>query len=204
MTDKAIEIPVTPQDRFKALLAVVKEAHKEPKKEARRSREINTSFYEKIFALDAGFIAVVVSVGIALLAKPELRSTSLRAISPSIVVFIIFLWGLSLICAVAHNFVVASIAKLEAAYSEDDFVRTILRESFATARVTDSVETQSVLDQIEEKAQEEPLLRQRRNVEHRECLNSCATALGYASIGSFFAAFALVMFWVGRLWWITR
>jgi uncharacterized membrane protein len=199
MSDETIEIPVVLQDRFEA---AVKEAYKEHEKEFRRSLKISTSFYEKLLALNAGSIAVAASIGIALIAKPELRSGSLHAIAHWLVVITIFLF-VSLVCAVVHNFVVVGIAKSESAYSEDEFVRTIVREALAMVRVTDSAEIQ-FLDRLKEKAQEKLILQQQHIVKRRQFLHPCATALGYISMGSFLAAYTLVVVFVVRLWCITR
>jgi hypothetical protein len=199
MSDETVEIPAALQERFKTN---VKEAYKEREKEFRRSLEISTGFYGTISALDAGSIAVAASIGMALIAKPQLLSGSLHAIAHGLVVLTILLWA-SLVCAVMHNFVVVSIARLESEYSEDEFVRTIMRQSLAMARDASSAENQTYFDQLAGKAQEKPILRQQQIVKRREFLHTCATVLSYISVGSFLAAYLLVVVWVIRLWCIT-
>jgi hypothetical protein len=179
----------------------VKEAYKEHEKEFRRSVEISTGFYEKLSALDAGSIAAAVSIGIALIVRSQLQPGSLHAIAHWLVVIVFSLW-LSLVCAVIHNYAVVDIAKLEAAYSEDEFTRTIVRRSLAMVR-GDSAEHESLIDQLEERAQQEPRQQQQHNVKRRQTQHRCVTILGYFSMGSFLAAYTLVMVCVVRLWWIT-
>jgi len=198
MSDETVEIPAAQQERFKA---EVQEAYKEHEKESRRSLGISTGFYEKLSALDAGSIAVAASIGIALIAKPQLQSSSLRAAARWLVVITVSLW-LSLVCAVFHNFVAVAIAKLESAYSHVELVRTIIRRGLAMLN-TDPAQIQP-LGQVEATAQEEPILQQQQIMKRRLFLNPCVTALGYISMGSFLAAYTLVMVCVVRLWWITR
>jgi len=196
MSDETIEIPAALRDRFEA---EVKEAYKEHEKEFRRSLGIRTSFYEKLFALDAGSIAVAASIGIALIAKPQLQSSPLHAAAHWLVMITFSLW-LSLFCAVVHNFLAVEIAKLESAYSHDDFVREIIRRGLAMPWVADPPE---ILDQLKGSAQEDHILHQQQNMKRRQFLHPCATVLAYISMGSFLTAYTFVMVCVVRLWWIT-
>jgi len=196
MTDNGIEIPREVQEKFRADL---KQDWQEHEREFRRSLEISAGFYEKLVALDAGSIAVAASLGIALVAKPQLQFGPVHAIAHWLVLVTVFLW-LSLLCAVFHNFAVVGIAKLDAAYSEDDFVRRIVRRSLTLARDISSEESKPYLDEIFEKAQHEPFSKQERNVKRRRTLHRCATVLGYFSMASFLLAYTLVVYCVAHLW----
>jgi hypothetical protein len=195
MSDETVEIPAALQER---LVAEVKEAYKETEKESRRSLEITTSFYDKLSALDAGSIAVAVSIGIALIAKSE-RPT-LLANAGWLAGITVSLW-FSLVCAVAHNFVVVRIAKRESAYHEVEFVRTILRQSMAMVNAAFPTQDQR-FDQLLTKVQETPILEQQHIVKRIQFLHRCAPPLAYISIASFLAAYTIVVARVVRLWWI--
>ncbi len=199
MSDETVQIPAAVQGRFEA---GVKEAYKEYDKEARRSLEVRTGFYGTLSALDAGSIAVAASIGMALMAKPQLIAGSLHAIAHGLVVTAVFLW-LSLLCAVGHNFLAVEIAKLESAYSHVEFVRTIMRQGFAIAREASSAENHSCVDRLTEEAQEEPIMQQQQIMKRGKFLHPCATVLAYISMGSFLTAYTFVMVCVVRLWWIT-
>jgi hypothetical protein len=198
MNDETVEIPAAQQETFKT---EVQAAYKEHEEESRRSLGISTGFYEKLSVLDAGSIAVSASIGIALIAKPQLQSSSLHAATRWLAVITISLW-LSLVCAVLHNFVAVAIAKLESAYSHVELVRTIIRRGLATLNTNPALI--QPLGQVGAAAQEEPILQQQQIMKRRLFLNPCLTALGYASMGSFVAAYTLVMVCVVRLWWIAR
>jgi hypothetical protein len=60
-------------------------------------------------------------------------------------------------------------------------------------RDADSAENRSFVDQLEEKAQQKPILQQQHNVKRRQTRHRCVTVLGYLSMGSFLLAYTLVM-----------
>jgi hypothetical protein len=198
MSNKTIHLP--------PLVLAVMDAYKEPQKEDRRSSEIRTSFYDKLAALDAGSIAVAASIGIALIAKPELRSASLHANASWLVVITIMFW-VSLFCAITHNFLAVKIAELESAYSHDEFCKTMVRKIVETIENNATAEEQSEADQADQVVKltlGSFTLKQQHNVKRRHFLHSCSTTLGYISMGSFLAAYTLVMARVVCLWWVTR
>ncbi len=141
--------------------------------------------------LDAGSIAVAASAGVSIITKSVTSNGSLLAISQLFIAAIVALW-LSLIGAVGHNFFFVFIGKLDAAYSDKDVNRTILRKALElTAEINPSIE-QSLLDQLRDASEREPLKKQRRNVTAKLWLMRLASVFGYFSIASFIIAFSLV------------
>jgi hypothetical protein len=179
------------------LKAATEAAQKEQAKEFRRSLEMRTSFYEKLCALDAGSIAVAASVGMAIVAKPELRSGPHHANISWLAGITVSLW-FSLVCAVAHNFVVLSIAKLESSFAEAEC------HKLATLRDLGSPAADLAANELLTGILKETVREQRDSLIRRMTLNLRATALGYLSIGSFLAAYTLVVACVLRLWWAAR
>jgi ABC-type multidrug transport system fused ATPase/permease subunit len=110
MTDENDDLKKARVDELKASADDAKEKFE---KEHRRSLEVRASFFDKLSALDAGSIAVAVSVGIALLGRPESRISSMHSNLSWVAVIAFFLW-VSLICAIGHNSIYVKIARLEA------------------------------------------------------------------------------------------
>jgi hypothetical protein len=184
------------------LLAATEEAIKEHQKEKRRSLEIRTSFYEKLSAINAASIAVAASIGIAMIAKPELQSPPLQANAHWLVGITVLLWA-SLVCAVIHNFAAVRIAELESTYSSYKMIKTIIHKGFTTVTATVNVTTpaeQSQIVQAENLIIEEYNLLQGKQARRIRFSQLCATTLGYISIASFLIAYTLVMARVVRLW----
>lgn len=179
-----------------------KSAVEKHENEARRSFEISSSFYEKLAALNAGSLAIAVSIGIAIVSKPELKSSPLFQYSHWLIVIIICFW-VSLVCAAIHNFIVVGIAKLDADYAEIEFVRTIIRRGLAIVKERSSIADQSQIDLLEEKAQEKPLREQQRNVKLKTRLKLLALFMGFTSMGVFLSAYTLVTVCAARLWNMT-
>jgi hypothetical protein len=99
--------------RIGKLKASADEAKEKSEKEHRRSLEVRANFYDKLSALDAGSIAVTVSVGIALLGRSGSRIGSLHSNLSWLAVIAFFFW-ISLVCAIGHNSIFVKIARLEA------------------------------------------------------------------------------------------
>src|SRR5471030_2194982 len=93
------------------------EAKEKSESERRRNLEVRASFYDKLSALDAGSIAVTVSVGIALISKPDSRFGSVHSHLSWLLWIAGFLW-VSLICSVGHNSIFVKIARLEAEHTK--------------------------------------------------------------------------------------
>lgn len=85
---------------------------------------VSTAFYDKLAALNAGSIAIAVSVGVTILNKQELRH-----LSHGLLGLILCFW-LSLLTAIFHNFLLLWSAKLDADYASDEFVKDTLKTMF--------------------------------------------------------------------------
>jgi hypothetical protein len=132
---------------FSSWAAEVPVGYKEVEKELRRSFEISTGFIDKISVLDAGSIAVLASVIIAITARSDLSPCQLRQIVDGLVV-IAFLFLLSLVSTVVHHFLAVGIAKSEAKYSEIDFHRKMIRSGFALIRDNVSENEKAKVDEL--------------------------------------------------------
>jgi hypothetical protein len=196
MNDGTIDIPVTERNE---LVAELRAAHSEHKNVLRRSIESSANFYEKLAAIDAGSLAIVASIGLAVTVKPELRLGVFGGLAHGIVVIAVLLW-VSLVCAVIHNFFVVRITKLETAYSDVEFVITIITRTLSVVRKAFPEGDRSQLDGLEATAYSEPILEQ-QHIERRSKLSrGLATALGYASMLTFVAAYSAVMICILFLW----
>jgi hypothetical protein len=176
-----------------------KEALERHTDEARRTLQISTGFYEKLVALDAASIAIAASVGGTMIAKAATPNPALPSISHWLVWIILALW-LSLICGVAHNFVVVGIAQLEAAYSELDFVRKLMRESLTLATNLYPDLDRSGIERVLTFAEKKPQAAQRRNVTFTRNLQKLSPILGYISMAGFIGAYTLVALCTRWLW----
>src|ERR1019366_6558437 len=113
-TDQArIDKVINDRAKIEKLKASTEEVKAEANRELRRSLEQSASFYEKLAALNAGSIAVAVSVGVALLGKAAPHSAFLHSNLNWLVSVAFFLW-FSLICAIGHNALFIKVAQLEA------------------------------------------------------------------------------------------
>jgi hypothetical protein len=176
-----------------------KEALERHTDEVRRTFQISTGFYEKLVALDAASIAIAASVGGTMIAKAATPNPALPSISHWLVWIILALW-LSLICGVAHNFVVVGIAQLEAAYSELDFVRKLMRESLTLTTNLYPDLDRSNIERVLTFAEKKPQAAQRRNVTFTRILQKLSPILGYISMAGFIGAYTLVALCTRWLW----
>jgi hypothetical protein len=118
-TDQAkIDKVIADRAKIEKLKASTEEVKAKANQELRRSLELSASFYEKLAALNAGSIAVAVSVGVALLGKAAPHSAFLHSNLNWLVAVAFFLW-LSLICAIGHNALFIKVARLEAERAEE-------------------------------------------------------------------------------------
>ena len=74
-----IDKVIADRAKIEKLKASTEEVKAEANLELRRSLELRASFYEKLAALNAGSIAVAVSVGVALLGKAAPHSAFLHS-----------------------------------------------------------------------------------------------------------------------------
>lgn len=196
--DNGPEIPIPAE-----LLAQFEGSWKEPfekhTEEIRRTFEISTGFYEKLVALDAASIAIAASVGGALIAKAGTPSPELRSVSHWLVWIIVLLW-VSLVSGVGHNFVVVGIAQLEAAYSELDFVRTLIHGTITLVKSLYPANDGSTFERALALVEKGPQERQRRIVMYRDFLKKVSPPLGYVSMFGFIGAYTLVAICTWRLW----
>jgi drug/metabolite transporter (DMT)-like permease len=114
MTDHSVEDPGKPHRE--KMQTSADEAQKNSEEKRRRSLEVSAGFYEKLSALDAGSIAVAVSVGIALLGKSGVGSIHSHL---TWLAWIAGLLWLSLVCSIGHNCYFVKISRLEATQTEN-------------------------------------------------------------------------------------
>jgi hypothetical protein len=194
--DNGSEIPAEMKAQLEGPWKEALERHTD---EVRRTFQISTGFYEKLVALDAASIAIAASVGGTMIAKAATPNPALPSISHWLVWIILALW-LSLICGVAHNFVVVGIAQLEAAYSELEFVRKLMRESLTLTTNLYPDLDRSAIEQVLTFAEKKPQAAQRRNVTFTRILQKLSPILGYISMAGFIGAYTLVALCTRWLW----
>lgn len=175
------------------------EAKNKSETERRRSLEVRASFHEKLSALDAGSIAVTVSVGIALLGKSDLRFGSLHSHLSWLLWIAGFLW-VSLICSVGHNSMFVKVAALEAEQAKDwsNYLGLISAQSGASKEVAEMV-TKLIVDTLHERINKTAM-----KMHHTDQSVYRAIVLGKIAVATFLIAYTLVMVAVIHLWWITR
>lgn len=189
--------PLSPEQRAR-FQEGLKEPYKEHEQEKRRGLEINAGFFEKLSALNAGSIAIAASIILAIEARPNVVRTVLHQI-----LTVVALLGVSLLLGILHNFLAAVVSKVEAAYSETEFVvaltKLILSIGEKTSSIDDATASQAA-SMVEDAVRSGLLPKQRRLVKATQVLYPTATVIGYLSMASFFAAYTLVMIYLLRLW----
>jgi hypothetical protein len=205
-TDQAkVDKAIADRAKIEKLKASTKEVEAQANRELRRSLELRASFYEKLAALNAGSIAVAVSVGVALLGKQTPHSAFLRSNLDWLVVIAFFLW-LSLISAIRHNALFIKIAGLEAERAEDwskwiglinasTMQAVIGHASSQPAQMLDKIIADSLHDRIQKGAM---------NQHRTEQSILRARAVGAVAVWSFLIAYTLVFICVLHIWWLTR
>jgi hypothetical protein len=175
------------------------EAKKKSETERRRSLEVRASFYDKLSALDAGSIAVTVSVGIALLGKPDSRFGSVHSHLSWLLWIAGFLW-ISLISSVGHNSLFVKVAGLEAEQAEDwsKYLGLVSASAGASEKVAE-IATKYILDTLHDRINKTAL-----KMHHTDQSIYRAIVLGKIAVATFLIAYTLVMVAVIHLWWITR
>lgn len=169
-------------------------------KELRRSVEIGSGFYDKLAALSAGSLAIVASVGIAVLAKFGFTSSTLRSFSHWLVCIAVLLW-IALLSAVIHNLALVHIANLEAAISRETMQMALMRElDKRSSKVLPSISEHAVRRAVD-MLEAEPRKRQRKSISNQERLLRIERVLGFVSITAFISAYSLVVILlVTRVW----
>jgi hypothetical protein len=196
VTDQTIDSIAKRKEKLKA---DADEAKEKSEKEQRRSLELRASFYEKLSTLDAGSIAVAVSVGIALLGKSESRIGSIHSNLSWLAVIAALLW-VSLICAIGHNSIFVKIARLEAEQAEawSNHLALISAHASASPEIAELV-WNHFADSLKGRINEAAINTHRTNLSVNRVM-----ALGYVAVASFLLAYTLVLVCVLRLWWFTR
>ena len=175
------------------LVAGVLEDYKVHQIELRRSMEISAGFYDKLVALNAGSIAISVSVGLVILNKQDLRQLSHGFF------FLILCFWLSLFSAIVHNYLFRWSAKLDVSYSSQEFIKKTLKRQIATIEPTSGVNG-SDLKKLENELQQNPIERQRTTTTCKRWLERIADLAGYVSIITFFVGYTLVVYGAYKLW----
>ena len=158
----------------------------------RRSIEVSGSFYEKLSALDAGSIAVAVSVGAAFVAKPPFNIE----LAHWLVAIILCFWA-SLVCAVVHNFLVVRIAQSEKDITNANALERLYQFSTDVLAELDAPEAATSED---EQSRRETMTRKvRRLYEGRDRKRDAAGSLGYFSLGLFLLGYTLVVIKLGLM-----
>jgi hypothetical protein len=179
------------------------EAKKKSEHEHRRSLEVRSSFFDKLSALDAGSIAVAVSVGIAQLERPESHIGSMHSNISWLGVIAFFLL-VSLICAIGHNFIYVKIARLEAEQALASAKFLGLMSASASAHAAGALKSAEFVDQhisdtLTERIHADAMLATRSDISVNRVM-----LLGYVAVTSFLLSYTLVFICVIRLWWVTR
>jgi hypothetical protein len=197
VTDETIVNPVKLAKEKMQLSA--DEAKLRSETERRRSLEVRASFYDKLSALDAGSIAVTVSVGVALLGKPDSRFGSAHSHLTWLLWIAGFLW-VSLICSVGHNSIFVNIARLEAenAKAWSNYLALLSAGVGATGEVAEIL-SKHIVDTLHQRIMDAAM-----NAHRTEQSAYRNLYLGKIAVATFLMAYTLVMVAVIHLWWITR
>lgn len=171
----------------------------------RRSLELNASFYEKLAALNAGSIALAVSVGVALLGKATPHSAFLHTNLEWLVIIASFLWS-SLICGFGHNILFVKIAGLESDKAAEwskwiGLLNVRTMQSITGTGDSEIAETLSRLlsDTLHDRSRKAAMN------QHRTEQNILrAKVLGCLAVRTFLIAYTLVFACIVRIWWVNR
>lgn len=173
--------------------------------ELRRSLELSASFYEKLAALDAGTIAVAVSVGVALLGTGAIHSAFLHSNIDWLVAVAFFLWS-SLICAIGHNALFIKVARLESEKAKEwsKWIGLINASTMQSVTGRGDSEGAQMLAKVIGETFHDRTQMAAMNQHRREQTILRATVLGYMAVSAFLMAYTLVFACIIRIWWITR
>lgn len=161
--------------------------------ELRRSADFSAGFYDKLAALNAGSIAVSVSVGLVILTKQDLRG-----FSHGFLALILCFW-LSLVSAIVHNVFFLWNSKLDVAYSAQEFIKKTFKRLLRHVEPTSGVDG-SDLKKLGKDLQEAPLQRQRTATTRKRWHEATAKVAGFASVTMFLLGYTLVALGAVKLW----
>ena len=161
--------------------------------EVRRSLEISTGYYEKLATFDAGSIAILVTVGLAILNKSDLNR-----LSHGLLIVIVCFW-VSLLTAICHNYLLLWSAKLDAAYSKDEFVKHIVKTMLRHPWPIDGLASQ-MLKPIEEASLVDPLNNQKKTTAWKRRCEAIAIGVGIVATASFVFGYSLVVVGAFKIW----
>ncbi|MFZ0629732.1 MAG: hypothetical protein WA399_16945 [Acidobacteriaceae bacterium] len=186
------------------LKASTEEVKTQANRELRRSLELRASFYEKLAALNAGSIAVAVSVGVALLGKAAPHSAFLHSNLDWLVAVAFFLWS-SLICAIGHNALFIKVARLEAERAEEwskwiGLINASTMQSIVRPEGSEigEIVAKQIGDSLHDRIQKAAM-----NSHRTEQSILRARILGFVSVSAFLIAYTLVFACIIRIWSIA-
>jgi hypothetical protein len=168
-----------------------------------RHLEVRAGFYEKLAAISAGSIAVVVSVGIALAGRTDSITASSHARLGWLVAIATFLW-LSLVVSIAHNLIYVEITRLQAEVAQEgSFIQSYLTGALA-AHLSGSEQRIKVMDGLMKHSFSERLTKVTKKTLRLVFSMKFVRVIGYAATTSFLIAYTLAFCWFFRIWWLSR
>jgi hypothetical protein len=167
-----------------------------------RNRELSVSFFEKLIALDAGSIAVTVSIGIALIGKSQSHAATHTYLSWLTAIASLF-W-VSLVCAVGHNYMFVKVSELEIVHETAMSNYLALISSHADLCAVGSMELAGIIsDAIVASLSDRIKVATARAIRISRRLHRISR-VGSIAIGAFLFAYSLILIAVIRIWWATR
>ena len=188
-----------PPERMEQFIEELKTPLKEVEQEKRESLEVSAGFFAKLAALNAGSIAVSASIILAILSKSEARLDWIRVALHELLIVVGFLW-LSLVLAILHNFLAASVAKVAAASSDAEFVWMLTQRTILLSQEIEPNAEQSTYTQVKQLLRQQFIPREGRLVKTSQVLYRAVSIVGYVSMLSFATAFTLVPIFLFRIW----
>lgn len=205
-TDQAkIDKVIADRAKIEKLKASTGKVKAEANRELRRSLELRASFYDKLAALNAGSIAVAVSVGVALLGKAAPHSAFLHSNLTWLVAIAFFLW-FSLICSIGHNALFIKVARLEAEKAKEwsKWIGLINASTMQSITGTGDSKIAQTLDTLIGDTFHDRIQKAAMNQHRTEQAILRAMILGFGAVGAFLIAYSLVFACIIRIWWISR
>jgi len=197
MTEPQATIPDT--SRKTAFKISPEECGEKSEREHRRNIEFRASFYEKLIALNAGSIAIVVSVGAALVTRSE---PSIRSVHSQLtwLLWIALVLVLSLVCSLLHNFLYVKITGLEADQAEDyaNYIALLNGMTFGSKEIAEIV-TKHLGETLHQRITKGAMnMHQTKQSEYR------CVVLGKIAVWTFLFAYLEAVLGLVYLWHITR
>jgi hypothetical protein len=195
---------IADQAKIEKLKGSTEDVKAKASQELRRSLELSASFYEKLAALNAGSIAVAVSVGVALFGKTAPHSALTHSNLTWLVAIAFFLW-FSLICAIGHNALFIKIARLESERAKEwsRWIGLINASTMQSITGTGNSETAQMLSAHISDTLHDRIQKAAMNQHRTEQTILRAMLLGYGAVSTFLTAYTLVFACLIRIWWIN-